>query len=134
MRVPHYCRPTRQWSRRPVGKTGQSTLNVASRALGDNTPPTAAITSPADGGAVIGPTPINGAGCNAKVLLNGIYTVRLVAFDRGSNTATAVVPALVDGNHKVTYCTVSHTDLVVPLSGTSLQVIRTYDSRAEKAG
>ena len=50
------------------GKTGQGTLNVASRVLGDNTPPTAAITSPADGGAVTGPTPIVGTASDTNFL------------------------------------------------------------------
>ena len=50
------------------GKTGQGTLNVVARALGDNTPPTAAITSPADGGAVTGPTPIVGTASDANFL------------------------------------------------------------------
>ena len=50
------------------GKTGQGTLNVASRVNGDNTPPTAAITSPADGGAVTGPTPIVGTASDTNFL------------------------------------------------------------------
>jgi RHS repeat-associated protein len=50
------------------GKTGQGSLNVASRVLGDNTPPTAAITSPADGGAVTGPTPIVGTASDTNFL------------------------------------------------------------------
>ena len=50
------------------GKTGQGTLNVASRANGDNTPPTAAITSPADGGTVTGPTPIVGTASDTNFL------------------------------------------------------------------
>jgi len=50
------------------GQTGQGTLNVAARALGDNTPPTAAITSPADGGAITGPMPIIGTASDAHFL------------------------------------------------------------------
>ncbi len=50
------------------GKTGQGTLNVASRVLGDNTPPTAAITSPADGGAVTGQTLIVGTASDTNFL------------------------------------------------------------------
>jgi RHS repeat-associated protein len=50
------------------GKTGQGTLNVASRASGDNTPPTAEITSPVDGGAVTGPTLVVGTASDANFL------------------------------------------------------------------
>jgi RHS repeat-associated protein len=50
------------------GKTGQGTLNVASRVNGDNTLPTAEITSPADGGAVTGLTPIVGTASDTNFL------------------------------------------------------------------
>ncbi len=51
-----------------VGKTGQGTLNVAARILGDSTPPAATITSPADGGTVPGPTPIIGTASDTNFL------------------------------------------------------------------
>ncbi len=50
------------------GKTGQGSLNVGARVLGDNTPPLAAITAPADGGAVIGPTSIVGTASDTNFL------------------------------------------------------------------
>jgi RHS repeat-associated protein len=50
------------------GKTVQGTLDVAARALGGNTPPTAAITSSADGGAVTGPMPIVGTASDVNFL------------------------------------------------------------------
>jgi len=49
------------------GKTGQGTLNVAARASSDNTPPTAGITSPADG-AVTGPVSIVGTASDTNFL------------------------------------------------------------------
>lgn len=153
------------------GKSVQGTLNVAARALGDNTPPTANITSPADGATVIGPIPILGTASDTDflryelavasaggedwrligegsasvtngtlgaldptLLLNGIYTLRLTVFDRGSNIVTAEIPVLVEGNQKVGYFTLSYTDLVVPLSGIPIQVTRTYDSRDAQKG
>ena len=68
------------------------------------------------------------------LLLNGIYTLRLTVFDRGSNTAKAEIPVQVEGNQKVGYFTLSYTDLIVPLSGIPIQVTRTYDSRDTKKG
>ncbi|MBK7473531.1 MAG: hypothetical protein IPI73_25785 [Betaproteobacteria bacterium] len=154
-----------------AGSTGQGTLNVASRVPGDNILPTAAITSPADGGAVIGPIPVIGTASDNEflryelavanagagdwrvigegstavingalgtldptLLLNGVYTLRLTVYDRGSNSTTAEVAVLVDGNQKIGYFTLSYTDLVVPLSGIPIQVTRTYDSRDTQKG
>ncbi|MEO8306030.1 MAG: RHS repeat-associated core domain-containing protein [Betaproteobacteria bacterium] len=83
-------------------------------------------TSPVAGGALgtLDPT----------LLENGIYTLRLTVFDRGSNTTMAEVAVLVDGNQKVGYFTLSYTDLVVPLSGIPIQIVRTYDSRDKRQG
>ena len=51
-----------------AGKSGQVTLNVAPLVPGDNTPPTATITSPAEGADVTGPTPIVGTASDANFL------------------------------------------------------------------
>lgn len=50
------------------GKTGSSSLSVIARALGDNTPPTATITAPVDGGAIAAPTAIIGTASDANFL------------------------------------------------------------------
>jgi RHS repeat-associated protein len=47
---------------------GSALLTVAAQALGDNMPPTAAITSPADGASVTGPVPIVGTASDANFL------------------------------------------------------------------
>ena len=50
------------------GKTGSSSLNVAARALADNTPPLAIISTPADGGSIAAPTAIIGTASDANFL------------------------------------------------------------------
>jgi RHS repeat-associated protein len=68
------------------------------------------------------------------LLLNGIYTVRLVATDAAGQTTTTSVRAVAEGEQKVGNFRVSFTDLSVPLAGIPIEVIRTYDSRDKRAG
>ncbi|MDY6837597.1 MAG: RHS repeat-associated core domain-containing protein [Thermodesulfobacteriota bacterium] len=65
------------------------------------------------------------------LLENGIYTVRLTAYDteEDPNSRSVEVQYLVTGNLKIGNFTVSFVDLAIPVSGIPIQVIRTYDSR-----
>lgn len=68
------------------------------------------------------------------LILNGIYTVRLVATSAAGQTATKSATVVVDGEQKVGNFRVSFTDLNVPLDGIPIEVIRTYDSRDKRVG
>ena len=48
--------------------SGQTTLNIATRALSDSVPPTAIIVAPANGSAVTGSTPVTGTATDANFL------------------------------------------------------------------
>ncbi len=63
------------------------------------------------------------------MLLNGMYDLRLEAVDFAGQIVEDVVTIVVDGEMKVGKFSLSFTDLVVPLSGLDIEVIRTYDSR-----
>ncbi len=68
------------------------------------------------------------------VLVNGIYTVRLIATNAGGQTSVNTVSAVVAGELKVGNFTVSFTDLSVPVAGLPIEVVRTYDSREKRIG
>ncbi|HEV2706799.1 MAG TPA: RHS repeat-associated core domain-containing protein [Pyrinomonadaceae bacterium] len=67
-------------------------------------------------------------------LLNGIYTVRLLATNAGGQTTIRSQTVIADGGQKVGHFSISFTDLNVPLAGIPIQVVRTYDSRDKRAG
>ena len=56
------------------------------------------------------------------VLLNGIYTVRLVATNAADQTSPSTSPRLVDGEQKVGNFSLSFTDLSVPMAGLPIEV------------
>jgi len=133
-------------------------------------PPTATISSPADGAAITGRTSFIGtvseestwrleysinqddgapvwttfaSGSTAvangflgafdpTVLLNGIYTVRLVATNTAGQTSTATFSVLVEGEQKVGNFSLMFIDLDVPVAGMPIQVGRAYDSRDKR--
>jgi len=69
------------------------------------------------------------------LLLNGTYQVRLLAFDRkGRGSVTPTTTWVVDRNLKIGNFRISFKDLMVPLSGIPIEVIRTYDSRDKRKG
>jgi RHS repeat-associated protein len=68
------------------------------------------------------------------LLLNGSYTVRLVAASAAGQTSVANLSAVVTGNQKVGNFTVSFSDLQTPVAGLPIEVIRTYDSRDKRVG
>ena len=68
------------------------------------------------------------------VLLNGIYTVRLVATNAAGQTTTTSVEAVADGEQKVGNFSLSFRDLSVPVAGIPIDIIRTYDSRDKRVG
>jgi RHS repeat-associated protein len=68
------------------------------------------------------------------LLLNGSYTVRLIATDVAGQTAVTSVSAVVSGSQKIGNFTVSFTDLHTPVAGLPIEVIRTYDSRDKRVG
>ena len=67
-------------------------------------------------------------------LLNGIYTVRLVATNGAGQTTTSSVTAVAEGEQKVGNFRISFTDLEVPVAGVPIEVIRSYDSRDKRTG
>lgn len=69
-----------------------------------------------------------------SVLLNGIYTVRLVATNAADQTTTTSVSAVADGEQKVGMFTLSYTDMKVPMPGVSIDILRSYDSRDKRRG
>lgn len=68
------------------------------------------------------------------LLLNGIYTVRLVATDASGQISYTSTQAIVGGNQKIGNFTVSFDDLSVPVAGLPIQITRTYDSRDKRVG
>ena len=67
-------------------------------------------------------------------LLNGIYTVRLVATNGAGQTTTSSLIAVAEGEQKVGNFRISFTDLEVPVAGVPIEVIRSYDSRDKRRG
>lgn len=103
------------------GKTGQGNLNVAARVLGDSTLPTAAITSPADGSTVTGPTPIVGTASDANFL-----RYELAFAVAGDDNYTLIA----EGTTAVTGGTLGTFDPTVLLNGQYSLRLTVYD-RAE---
>ncbi len=68
------------------------------------------------------------------VLINGAYSLRLRAYDRGGNVAEALTSVVVRGERKVGLFTLGFTDLNAALSGVPITVTRTYDSRDKARG
>lgn len=67
-------------------------------------------------------------------LLNGNYTVRLVATNAGGRSSFTWVSVTVEGEQKVGNFTISFNDLSVPVAGLPIQLTRTYDSRDKRVG
>ncbi|MFY0564561.1 PKD domain-containing protein [Archangium lansingense] len=67
------------------------------------------------------------------VLLNGTYTVRLVA-STSAGDSVATLSAVSDKNLKLGAFSLSFEDLMVPMSGVSMELTRTYDSRDKRVG
>jgi RHS repeat-associated protein len=68
------------------------------------------------------------------VLLNGMYTVRLVATNSSGQTTISSVSTIVEGEQKIGNFSLTFNDLDVPVAGIPIQVIRTYDSRDKRKG
>jgi RHS repeat-associated protein len=68
------------------------------------------------------------------LLLNGSYTVRLVATNASGQTSVSTFSTAVTGELKVGVFTLSFTDLVVPVAGIPITISRTYDSRDKRTG
>ena len=66
---------------------------------------------------------------DTTTLANGMYDIRLQASDVNDLTSTVQQTYMVSGEFKASIYSVSMTDLVVPVSGIEIRVIRTYDSR-----
>ncbi len=69
-----------------------------------------------------------------SVLLNGIYTVRLVATNAAGQSTVSSVSAIADGEQKVGNFSLSYSDLKVPMPGVSIEITRNYDSRDKRRG
>jgi RHS repeat-associated protein len=84
-----------------------------------------------------GSTPVtNGllATFDPTILLNGAYTVRLVATNAANQTSTINLTALVEGEQKVGNFSISYSDLNIPVAGIPMEVLREYDSRDKRVG
>jgi RHS repeat-associated protein len=84
-----------------------------------------------------GTTPvINGslASFDPTVLLNGVYTIRLVATNAANQTSTVSLAVMVEGEQKVGNFSLGFTDLSIPMAGMPIEVTRTYDSRDKRLG
>lgn len=66
---------------------------------------------------------------DTTMLPNGIYDIRLKAFDLAGSDSVDIVTVAVVGNQKVGNFTMSFTDLAIPIGGIPITVTRTYDSR-----
>lgn len=68
------------------------------------------------------------------MLSNGVYRVRLRAYDLGGNTSTAQTRVSVVGELKLGNFRLSFTDLTIPVAGIPISIIRTYDSLDTRPG
>ncbi|HET7437334.1 MAG TPA: PKD domain-containing protein [Thermoanaerobaculia bacterium] len=60
--------------------------------------------------------------------LNGIYRVRLTATTAAGQVSTSTIVLTVRGGLKIGHFSLAFTDLVVPVSGLPIELIRSYDS------
>jgi RHS repeat-associated protein len=84
-----------------------------------------------------GSGPVNNAVLGAfdpTLLLNGSYTVRLIATDAAGQTTVSSVAASVTESQKIGAFHISFPDLNVPVAGLPIEVLRTYDSRDKGVG
>ena|GEM_PF-1142958 len=68
------------------------------------------------------------------LLLNGLYELRLTAYDRAGQSAQDTIFVVVKGGMKIGHFTLGFTDMVLPVAGLPLTVTRTYDSRDKRMG
>lgn len=68
------------------------------------------------------------------LLRNGLYDLRLDAYDAGGNVVSDQIQVLVEGQQKLGQFTVTFSDLTVPVGGLPLAVQRSYDSRDVRVG
>ncbi len=67
------------------------------------------------------------------MLLNGIYELQLVATDmKGRTSLSGIQTFVVERNLKIGNFTLSFRDLNVPVAGTPIEIVRTYDSRDQR--
>jgi hypothetical protein len=67
-------------------------------------------------------------------LLNGLYDIRLRAYDRAGNVSEDSTTVQVEGQMKVGNFTLRYVDLELPLNGIPITLARTYDSRDKRVG
>ncbi|CAB1078125.1 hypothetical protein D1AOALGA4SA_5890 [Olavius algarvensis Delta 1 endosymbiont] len=68
------------------------------------------------------------------LLINGLYEVQLEATDIYGQTAQLVTRIVIDGQLKLGPVKLSFNDMVVPISGLPIRLIRNYDSRDKSQG
>ncbi|MCA9407806.1 MAG: VCBS repeat-containing protein [Candidatus Omnitrophica bacterium] len=68
------------------------------------------------------------------MLINDLYTLRLIVFDAGGNETTVERVYQVDGELKLGDFTLTFPDLNILLAGVPLEINRTYDSRDKEVG
>ena len=71
---------------------------------------------------------------DTTMLMNGSYTLRLIAVDNGGNRTTTERTVNVVGNLKVGNMSLGFTDISSNVAGIPLQVNRNYDSRNKSSG
>ena len=71
---------------------------------------------------------------DTTAMANGMYDIRLRAFDTNGNVSTYMSACSVSGDLKIGHFAISFVDLAVPLSGMPITVKRIYDSREHGSG
>jgi hypothetical protein len=66
--------------------------------------------------------------------LNGIYSVRLVATDSSEQSSITRFSLLVSGQMKIGNFSLAFSDLMTPVAGLPIEIIRSYDSRDKRQG
>lgn len=79
-----------------------------------------------------GTTPVEAAALGVfdpTLLENGLYELRLQAFDVNGNGVSDTITVAVEGQRKIGQFQISFVDLEIEMAGIPIQVVRTYDSR-----
>ncbi|MGA1870432.1 MAG: putative Ig domain-containing protein [bacterium] len=71
---------------------------------------------------------------NTTLLVNGLYDIRLTAFDVNGATASSSVTYRIGGGYKEGVLNLAYKDLEIPVKGVPMNIIRTYDNRRGENG
>ncbi len=68
------------------------------------------------------------------LMKNGLYDIRLTAEDKSGNMAVVTTTYQIEGGAKIGNFTLSYEDMLIPVAGIPITIIRTYDSRIKNKG